>query len=290
MTLVWAALALGAVYVIVALGFNMVMASTGLFNFAAPQFIAVGALIGYQVSRSTDVWYAVLLVALASALISGILGYVEERVAVRPLLKKNSHSGILITTVGFAVITEGVLFATWGSDPRPYTFGNLGQTLQVAGGGMQYVDIVLFALAGALAFGLILVSKRTRWGLSGRAATSDPDAARLKGVDAKRVGIVAFVSSSAVLGASGVLIGIKLQASYLLGTELLLIGFVALAVGGFGSYLGSLIGGLTIGVMQMGATFFLGSEYQLIIVYLVLVAVLLLKPTGILGSRGARHV
>ncbi|MBB6405252.1 branched-chain amino acid ABC transporter permease [Arthrobacter sp. AZCC_0090] len=290
MTLVWAALALGSVYIIVALGFNIVMASNGLFNFAAPQFIMIGAFLGYAVFTADSSALTLTLVIVGAGTGGAVLGYLEERFAVRPLLKRGHRHGVLVTTIGVAVVIEGVAFALFGSDALPVPFEGASTTLSWLGGGIQIVDVTLISLAIVLALGFHFASKYTRWGLSGRAVTADKEAALLRGVNSGRVSVTAFALSGGLLTVCGIFIGVKLQASYHLGTELVLIGFVAFALGGFGSYLGAILGGLFLGALQMGTAFFLGGEYQLLVVYGVLLAVLLIKPTGILGDRRIRSV
>lgn len=290
MTLVWAALALGSVYVIVALGFNIVMASNGLFNFAAPQFIMVGAFLGYSVLTADSSALTLMLAVIGAGIVGAVLGYLEERFAVRPLVKRGHGHGVLVTTIGVAVVIEGLAFALFGSDALPVPLHGASTTLDWLGGGIQIVDVILIVMAIVLALMFHLASKYTRWGLSGKAVTADKEAAVLRGVNSGRVSVTAFALSGGLLAVSGIFIGVKLQASYHLGTELVLIGFVAFALGGFGSYLGAILGGLLLGTLQMGTAFFIGSEYQLIAVYAVLLAVLLIKPTGILGDRRIRSV
>lgn len=291
MTLAWAGLSLGAVYAIVAMGFNVVIASSGLFNFAAPQFVVLGAFIGLELFDESSTLPTVLGAIGVAILVGTVLGYLEERIAVRPLLGANrdSHS-VLITTIGFAVFLEGTAFAIWGSQSLPVQAPYVKDIIELLGGRVQIGDLLLIGIAIVLGLALYIASRFSRWGISGRATTSDYQAAQLRGINASRIRTNGFVISAVILTVVGILIGSKMQASYSMGMELVLIAFVAFVLGGSGSYFGALIGGLVLGVFQIMVSRFAGNDFQLIAVFVLLLGVLLLKPTGILGSRSERNV
>jgi branched-chain amino acid transport system permease protein len=285
-TLIWTGITLGAVYALVALTFNATLNGAGVLNFAQPQFFMVGGLLGYQVQA---VWHLPLLVAcLTCGVLGGVLGYVEELIAIRPL--RDAGHMALVTTVGASVIIQGAAIVFWGTDARSVTFPGGASPYHVFGAPILPVDIVLIALAILVTAGLHLRAQITPAGLAERAAVMDADAARLRGVNVRRVATASFVVSGIVGAAVGPLVAVKTGASTAAGDNLIMLGFIAIAIGGFGSYLGCLIGGVLVGILQVYCSRYLGNDYPLIVLLAVLLVVLLVRPTGLLGSKALRHV
>lgn len=286
-TILLSGLATGAVYAIVALGFNIVLSTSGVFNFAAPQFVLVGAMVAYS-GLVVEQW-PFALVVLVAVVMGGVLGGLEERVAIRPLKDVGGH-GALVTTVGVATVIEGAVLLIYGTDPRVVPFAWDNPTLTVASGRISLVSVLLVVLAVVLFALLHLASTRTRWGLTGRASTSDRDVTMLRGVDVQAVRASGFVLQGAMLAGAGTLIVVNTGATYELGNNLVILGFVALTLGGLGSYAGCLVGGLATGLVQQVAARYLPAEYALIVLYVLLLATLLAKPTGLLGNGRLRSV
>ncbi|MEU0313107.1 branched-chain amino acid ABC transporter permease [Nocardioides sp. NPDC006273] len=286
MTIVWAGLSLGAVYALVALCLNITYSNTGIFNFAQPHFLMVGAFVGYALQ---DGWGVPLpLVLPGCAVIGGLIGYLEERLAIRTLGGSRGHA-VLVTTIGFAVVLEGIVIVFWSTDPYKFTFMESGQAIDLLGGRVLPVDLVLIALAVCLTVLLVMI-QRTRWGLAGSAATMDSDVARLRGINVERVTTGAFIAAGALAGALGPLVGAKIGIVHSMGNSLIVLAFAALAIGGFGSYVGCILGGFTTGLLQLATTYQFGNDLPLIILLAFLLIMLLLRPTGILGARSLRSV
>jgi branched-chain amino acid transport system permease protein len=287
MTVVWAGLATGALYAIVALGFNIVLSASGVFNFAAPQFLMLGAMLSYQGVVADGLPY--VLIIFAGLMAGGLLGVVEEVLAIRPLKDVRGH-GALVTTVGVSVVLEGIALIIWGSQARVVPFFGSEEPLTILGGRVAPLDLMLIVVAVTLGVALWLLSERTRLGMASRASTSDRELAVLRGVDVRAIRAGAFALAGAVLVAVGTLVGMKLGASVTLGGDLVVLGFVALALGGFGSYPGALVGGFAAGLIQLLTARYIGDDYQLVTLYILLLAVLLVIPGGLLGQRKLRHV
>lgn len=287
MTLVWTALSLGAVYAIVAIGFNIVLTSSGIFNFALPQFVMLGTLLGYQGIVVAGITPP--LVVAGCALVGALLGYAEERLAIRPLANAVGH-GTLVTTVGAAVAIEGAAVVVWGTQAKTVPFIVGGGAFDLFGGRVRPVDLFLLLVAVGVGTAAHAFSRRTRWGLAARAATADPVAAQLKGVDVRRLTVLGFVIAGAFTAGMGPLMAAATSANSGIGHSLVIIGFVALSIGGIGSYLGALVGGMAVGFVQVMSTRYLGGEYALVVLFVVLLTGLLIKPTGILGDRQMRPI
>lgn len=287
MTVVWSGLAIGAVYALVALMFNIVLTGSNVFNFAQPQFIMIGAFVGYVGLSQNQ--YPLVLVICAAAAVGALLGLLEDRVAITPL-KDIQGNQSLVTTVGWAVTLQGLALVIWGTNPRRVPYPLDGTNVDLFGGRVSALDLILIGVAIAVGVGLHFVNRRTVWGLASRAATADADAAALRGVDVVGLRRVSFAVAGALSCAIGTLIGAKLTANPNLGNELVILGFTALAVGGFGVYLGALAGGLLVGVIQQTTSFYLGTKYELMMLFGVLLLVLLARPSGIFGRGDARSV
>ncbi|WP_072801619.1 branched-chain amino acid ABC transporter permease [Rhodococcoides yunnanense] len=289
MTLLWAGLATGAVYALVGLAFTIVLTSSDVFNFAQPQFVMLGAFLGYWGLSETSL---PLVVIVAGTLIVGAaLGYLEEIIAIRPLRKRpNAGYAVLVTTVGFSVALNGLALVIWGSTPAPVSVPNADKIFHILGGSVSVIDLVLITLALVVGLSLHYAARRTSWGMAGRAIAADGDLAVARGVDAPRFKTTGFVLAGAFACAVGVFIGAKLSANINLGNSLVILGFVGLAVGGMGSYVGALVGGLVIGVIQVLTSRYIGAEYELVVLFVVLLSILLLRPAGILGGRQFRTV
>ncbi|MEV5561043.1 branched-chain amino acid ABC transporter permease [Nonomuraea wenchangensis] len=287
MTIIWTGLALGSVYAITALLYNVTIATAGVFSFAAAQYVMVGAFVMFTVHVEWGL--PALLAVPIGAVVGGLLGWLTELAAIRPLKDKTGWAP-LVTTVGAGVVIEGVVFAIWGANPRNVPSVFPSTSMSVLGGRLQLSDLALIVAAGALCVAAHLVHTRSRWGLMGRAMTADPDTAAVRGVNVKGLVSGSFALAGALGGAAGVLIAPKTGAVFSLGTVLVVYAFVALTVGGFGSYLGSWVGGIAVGLVQAHTERYLGASFPLLLIFGLVLVVLLVKPTGLFGDRRIRLV
>ncbi|HVX21962.1 MAG TPA: branched-chain amino acid ABC transporter permease [Acidimicrobiales bacterium] len=285
MTVVWSGLALGALYALVAVGYNIVFVSSGTFNFANAQLIMLGTFVAYW---GIDVlkWNVVLVIVL-SAVIVAVAAGVEERIAIRPVRGTEPQ---LVTTVGVATLLNGVTVLIWGPHALQIPFFGSTTAKHVFGGQVLPVDLWLIGIAVVLTVALWLFSRKTLLGTALLAVSEDREAASLRGINIRAVALGAFCVSGAVAGALGPFIGSKEDAVASLGTQLALLGFVALAMGGFGSLPGGLIGGFAVGLIQALSGRYLGTQYENIMVFAVLLLVLLFKPGGLFGTVRERMV
>jgi branched-chain amino acid transport system permease protein len=287
-TIVWAGLAVGAVYALVAIGYNMPLSQSGTFNFAQGQLVVLGAFLAwFTISDHGWPWWAAALFGAAAC---GAIGFVEEIVAVRPVTRIRGGHGVLVTTVGASVVIEGILEATWGATPKSVAFFGGQNAFTLLGGRTEPVDLWLIVIAVIIAASMQLVSRYTAWGLGGRAANDNPEAAKAKGVNVTALRTTAFALAGALAGLLGPVIGPEVGVDVSVSITLTIFGFVALALGGFGSYLGCLIGGLAVGLIQACASRYLGVNYPPLILFGILLLILLLKPTGLFGRRALRAV
>ena len=287
MTIVWSSLAAGAIYALIAVGYNITYVWGGVLNFAQAQFVVLGAFIAYWGLAERDL--PVLLVLLIAGVVCAGLGVVEERLALRPLVGRAGH-GELITTVGAATVLAGAAIVIWGPDPlRVPPVGPTGP-VDLLGGRVLPVEIFIMLAALAAGTAIHVWSTRAQVGLAGLARTEDREAAALRGVNVHRLSIAAFAAAGMFGGLVGVLVGPKTFAVASLGTVLAVKGFVALTLGGVGSQPGAIIGGLGIGLAEGLAARYIGPNYGNMTVFALFLVVLLVRPTGLFGRRLVRAV
>lgn len=285
MTLIWGGLALGAVYALVAIGYNIVFIASKTFNFAQAQLMMVGAFVAYSSLVTWDLPWPVAI--LLAAIAVGIVAAIEERIAIRPV--KDVHN-VLVTTLGASIFLDGAAQLIWGSQPLavPFFAGNDAVTL--FGGRIYPVEIALILIVIVLVALLVLISRRSMIGLVLLGMSEDREAAQLRGVNVRAMAFSAFVAAGALAGLLGLFVGSKTFAVSTLGAALAIKGFVVLAIGGFGSIPGTLVGGLLVGLSEAFASRYLGGEYANLTVFLILIAVLLVRPAGLFVRAKERVV
>lgn len=285
MTLIWSGLALGAVYALVAIGYNIVFIASNTFNFAQAQLMMVGTFVVYTGLVTLDL--PVLIVALMAAVVVLVLAGIEERLAVRPVKDPETQ---LVTTLGFATLLNGATQLIWGGEPLNVPFFGPDSVMTLAGGRVYPVELALLVVVVVLLVGLSWISRRFMVGLALVGMSENREAAQLRGINVRRLAFLTFAFSGLVAGLLGLFIGPKTFAVATLGASLALKGFVALAIGGFGSLPGAVIGGLTVGLAEQLAARYLGSEFSNLTVFVILMLVLMIRPAGLFGRVKERVV
>ncbi|GGO82715.1 branched-chain amino acid ABC transporter permease [Nonomuraea cavernae] len=285
MTLIYAGLSLGAVYALVAIGYNIVFVASRSFNFAQAQLMMIGAFVAYT-GHVTLGLPAIVVVALAMVVVM-LVAAILERVAVRPVA---DHQTQLITTLGFGTVLTGLAQLIWGSQPLDVPFFGAKEAMTLFGGRLYSFELGLIVLSVVLVAVIHLYNRRMMSGLAIVAMSQDDEAAVLRGINVRKLAFAAFAITGLLAGLMGFFIGPKTFAVATLGSALALKGFVALAIGGFGSFYGGLVGGFVVGLVEEHAARYLGSEFSNLSVFLILILVLMLRPTGLFGQTQERTV
>ena len=290
-TALFEGLGTGGVYALIAIGYNLVFTSTGVFNIAQGDLVSIGTFFVYLIITVLRVNALVgLLVALVGV---GVVGFGQELLTVDPYLQRRGRdNGLawLITTFGASVAIESGLQLIFGSEPEPVPpeFGNA--VLHVFGAPIAMAYVVIFAVALIAAVGLDAWSRSTITGYAWRATAEDREAAQARGINVRRVGISAFVLAACLSGLAGGLMAPITEASYNAGALLSLQGFVAITIGGFGSQRGALLGGLILGVVEAEAVLLTNPGYSNAFALGALLLVLIIRPQGLFGQRSHRVV
>jgi branched-chain amino acid transport system permease protein len=304
-------LTLGSLYALIALGYSMVYGILKLLNFAHGDVYMIGAFIGYGVLTSFNgpltptiaLAPLIALMFLAAMLGAGLLGVVIERFAYRPL-RDAPRIAPLISALGVsfflqnsALLLFGSQFRTYnpfllGGDPELFLPGPLiDPVFTVAGIPVQTIQVVVVAMTVGLMVTLTLLVARTRIGKAMRATAYDREAAAMMGIDTDRVIASTFFIGSVLAGAAGVMFGLLYsQIFHFMGFLAGLKGFTAAVVGGIGSIPGAMLGGFLVGLVEAYATGYVGGRWSDLIVFAILIFVLLVRPSGLLGTRAIQKV
>ncbi|TCS72208.1 amino acid/amide ABC transporter membrane protein 1 (HAAT family) [Sulfuritortus calidifontis] len=295
-------LVLGSIYALVALGYTMVYGILELINFAHGEVTMFGAMVALAVIGAVMGVAPELpgiLIVLAGVLVAipvcMLLGFSIERLAYRPL-RNAPRLAPLITAIGLSIVLQNVAMLIWG---RQYiAFPPLlpkGQ-YEVLGAHISNLQIFIVALSLLVMLGLWFMVKRTRLGRAMRATAQSREVAQLMGVNVNTVIAATFVIGSALAAVAGVMVSAYYGlAHYYMGFLLGLKAFSAAVLGGIGNIAGAMLGGLLLGVIEaLGAGYigdltggFLGSHYQDVFAFFVLILVLVFRPSGLLGERVA---
>ncbi len=282
-------LSLGAIYALIALGYTMVYGILRLINFAHGDVYMVGAFVGFYVvgwlSPSSQSGLGGLMVALAAAMAAcGVLGFVIERAAYRPL-RRAPRLNALITAIGVSLLLQNLGQIIFGADPKAFPTLIERTTFTIGIATISNIQFIVVGTAIVLTITLEFIVHRTRMGTAMRAVSFSHDAAGLMGININRVISFTFVLGSALAGAAGILVGLYNQKiDPLMGIMPGLKAFVAAVLGGIGSIPGAILGGVIMGVAETLTVGYLSSTYRDAITFVILVAVLLFRPTGLLGK------
>ena len=272
----------GSIYGLAALGFTLVFNATGVVNFAQGQFVMLGGLIATTLANTLG--WPMPLVVVAAVVATGVIGGVIEILTIHPMRGRPVFTLIMIT-LGISIVLETAAMLIWGTDPiflptfsgeNPIPF--FGATLQP-----QMLWVLGVALAAMLA--LQAFYRDTMLGQAMLACSSHAVAAAAVGIDRRRIVLLAFVFAAGLGALGGVLIAPITTTGYSIGLLMSLKGFAAAIIGGMGSSLGAVIGGLALGLVESMSTGLVSSGYKDAISLGILVIFLILRPQGLLGSK-----
>ena len=291
-------LVLGSIYALVALGYTMVYGIMGLINFAHGEVVMIGAMVALMMIKlmadSGLPTSLIVVIALAvAALACMVVGYTIERVAYRPL-RHAPKLAPLITAIGVSIVLQHLAMLIWG---RNYlSFPAIFPTTQydIFGASITTVQIAIVAIAALMMGGLLVLINRTRLGRAMRATSENPPIAQLMGVNINWIISLTFVIGSALAAVAGLMVSANYSiVHYAMGAMLGMKAFTAAVLGGIGNVLGAMLGGVLLGLIEsLGAGYIgdltggvFGSNYQDVFAFLVLICVLVFRPSGLIGEK-----
>lgn len=289
-------LALGAIYGLIALGFNITYATTKTFNFGQGAMLVPGSLVGVSLlllsvgkphfgnlspAEMTPLAYA--LATFASVAVVGLIGIALYYCAIKPFVGAGGLNWVL-STIGFGIILQNTALAIWGpaSIAVPSPLG--GSVVRIWGAGIRPQEILIAVVAIVVMVGLDLVLRKTRLGKALRAVAYSPQAAAIVGINVESIVIIAFVISSGLAGLAGILIAPITTASVYIGMGIALKAFSAAIVGGLTNPRGCMAGGFMLGVLEAMVGLW-RAEMREIAIFLLIIVVLVFRPAGLFGKR-----
>jgi branched-chain amino acid transport system permease protein len=282
-------LSLGFVYALIAMGYTMVYGIIGLINFAHGDIYMVGAYFGFFASTTLHLpFLPTLLIAMVGA---ALLGMVIEKIAYKPL-RKSPKLSLLITAFAMSLFLENFVRVFVSPDPKTYPDQLLPQkTLHLGSLNIDNHQLYIIIISLVLVFILQYIVFRTKTGKAMRASSYDKDAAALMGINVNNVISITFAIGSSLAGAAGVLVGILYSSiDPYMGMMPGLKAFVAAVLGGIGVIPGALCGGLLMGLAETFTKAYVSSKLSDAIAFLILIIILMIKPTGLLGKKSNEKV
>ncbi|WP_024303277.1 branched-chain amino acid ABC transporter permease [Pseudogulbenkiania sp. MAI-1] len=295
-------LVLGSIYALIALGYTMVYGIMGLINFAHGEVVMMGAMVTITVVTSLMgaglglPGPALVLIGLLIAIPAcALLGFTIERVAYRPL-RNAPRLAPLITAIGLSIVLQQVAILIWGRNYIPFPPILSHDTIEIFGASITMLQVIIIVLCLAIMAGLLIMVEKTKLGRAMRATSQNPGVASLMGVNVNTIISTTFMLGSALGAIAGVMVATNYdQAHYYMGFLIGLKAFTAAVLGGIGNLGGAVAGGILLGIIEsLGAGYigtltggFLGSHYQDIFAFMVLILVLIFRPSGLLGEKMA---
>ncbi|HTC08964.1 MAG TPA: branched-chain amino acid ABC transporter permease [Acetobacteraceae bacterium] len=291
-------LTMGAIYAIVGLGYTMVYGIIRLINFAHGAVFMVGAYLGLTLLEvlggahpAIGIVPALLIALALPAIACAGLGFAMDALVYRRLRAKRAHPLIpLIAALGISLMLETAAMLVWGKEFKVYPAILPVWHFHFAGAVMNSAQVMLLVICFAMMIGLHLFVQHTRIGRAMRAAALDPNAARLVGVNVDQIIMLTFVIGSALAAVAGVLVGlyygsVNFRMGYVPGLK----AFTAAVLGGVGNIPGAMIGGLIIGLLETFGAAYISGEWKDAIAFIILITVIVARPTGLLGERIAER-
>jgi branched-chain amino acid transport system permease protein len=283
-----AALVLAAIYALTALGLNLIYGTMRLLNVAHGEIMMMGGYVSYWFFVRWSVSPLIsIMAAFALAACLGAVCYLtifKTVVRNRALVARLEANSLLIF-VGFSIIVQNVLSILFSADLRSYPF--LTDVISIGDARVELNRIVVLAIGSAATLACVLFFRFSRLGLAVRALIQQRDAASLIGIDADKINLLVFSLGFGIAGMSGSLIGMTSSISPFTGFPYTISAFIVIILGGLGDLLGGLLGAVVLALIEIYGVALTSSAYRSILVYGVFIAILVLRPQGLLGRKAA---
>jgi branched-chain amino acid transport system permease protein len=272
----------GGILALPAVAFSLLWRLLRFPNFAASTYLTVGAYVALMLNH--DARAPIGLAWLGALVATGAVALAVDRVAFRPMRARRPFS-LAIASIGVAFVLENVVRFVWGNDFRSYDVPVMRAT-SIAGLRVGRDQLLILGAAVVMMAAAQMFLLRTRLGIAMRATADNALLAAVKGVPTERVIAYATLGGGALAGGAGVFLGLDASIDPLMGGGLIISVFAAAILGGVGSAPGALAGALIVGVMEEVGTLLIPPTYKTAIGFTVILAVLLVRPTGLAGARG----
>ena len=276
----------GMIYAVIAFGYQLTFATSRTLNFGQGEALMLGALTGLTLAGHLGYWLMIPAVLVFGAL----QGFVVERLAVAPVIRTRSEFGWIMSTIALGIIFRNTAENIWGKDDLKFPSPLPESPLTVLG--MHVLPMEILVVAGALAmmFAVELFTRRSLYGKAVVATSSDRDAAGLMGINTGVVISFSYAMSSLTAALAGVLVAPLTLTGATMGSVLGLKAFAVAIIGGLNSGLGVIVGGLILGIAETTTGFYVATGYKDVPGLVLLLVVLVVKPTGLFGKAVIKKV
>jgi len=289
-------LTIGSLYALVALGYTMVYGVMRLINFAHGDLVAFSAYVGLTVftqffGAGATSFINIIIVFLVTSIIVAFAGVLLERLAYRPLRGAPRLSAV-VSALGASLVIQNGIMLIWGPNMEIFPADLLPSTQWDLGGIIiTFTQMVILVLSAVLMAALYIFINKTKIGTAIRATAIDQDAAKLMGINVNRIIMIIFIVGSMLGAIGGLFIGIYYRGlTFDMGWLYGLNAFIAAIIGGIGSIPGAMLGGLLLGLFNAMITGYISTEWAETFTFLLLIVILIVRPTGILGEKTADKV
>lgn len=289
-------LTIGSLYALVALGYTMVYGVMKLINFAHGDLVAFSAYVGLTIftqmfGANAASFVNVIIIFILTAIIVAFVGVLLERLAYRPLRTAPRLSAV-VSALGAALVIQNGIMLIWGpnmqifpSDLFPSTSWNFGGVI------ISFTQVMILILSSVLMAALYIFINKTKMGTAIRATAIDQDAAKLMGINVNKIIMLIFVIGSMLGAVGGLFIGIYYRAlTFDMGWLYGLNAFIAAIIGGIGNIPGAMLGGLMLGLFNAFIAGYISTEWAETFTFILLIIILIFRPTGLLGEKTAEKV
>jgi branched-chain amino acid transport system permease protein len=275
---------LGSIYALVAVGLTLIFGIMRVVNFAHGEFLMLGMYLAFWSFTlwSIDPWF-MLLIAIPLFFGVGLLTYV---LVMRGVIHA-SHNVQIFTTVGLSTALQNVALVLWTGDYHVFRPWHSGVIVRVAGTAFNLSQVVAFLVSVALTIALFAFMKWTHTGRVMRATAQDGQAATLMGIDTDRVYRLTFAIGIACVGVAGVLVSPLYAAYPQAGLQFVTLAYVVVVLGGLGDMAGAMLGSLIVAAVEVGGSYIFGAAWKEVFYFLLFIGVLVFRPAGLFGQRGA---
>ncbi|MFP4649536.1 MAG: branched-chain amino acid ABC transporter permease [Desulfobacterales bacterium] len=271
----------GAIYAMVAMGFNMIYSSTGIINFAQGEFVVLGGLM--MVSLTMVLGLSMVFAFFISVVFVTVVGILMERLTINPV-RQPSVLRLIIITIAVSMLLKGGAMCVWGKGSHYMRHFTEGAALDLMGATIMPQTLWIIGILILLVICYVVFFNFTMTGKCMRACAINRDAARLAGINDRRMVMLSFALSAAIGAIAGIIITPLIQMDYARGALLGLKGFGAAVIGGLGNSLGAVAAGLLLGTIEAMAGGYVSSHYMDAIALVVMLAVLFVRPGGLFGK------
>jgi len=292
-------LTIGSFYALIALGYSMVYGVLKLINFAHGDFFTLGSYIGYTflvftvslVTVHFGLWGGLAVALVVAAASVALVGIAVERVAYRPIYPAGRLPAV-VSALGASIVLQNAIMVIWGPRYQAYPAALIPNIhLQIGNIHITLLQVLILVLSFLLMGILYTVIQRTTFGAAVRATALDRDTASLMGINFNRIIFFIFTLGPALGAMAGVMVGMYYrQISFVMGWNYGLKAFTATILGGIGNLPGAMFGGLILGVLEMFGAAYISAAWKDVFVFLILILVLIFRPTGLFGEKVAEKV